>query len=219
MQGQRSARAVAAVSGGHSAPSRGTAAAGRAAPNRVTTLLVVAVTAVLIVAAAVLTNQPAAASGLTPVNLLGSPTGPAPVIGQAAPALSGNLPDGTPVKLSDYRGSVVWLTFGASWCQACRAENPDIETAYEAYRARGVVVIQVFMDDAAATVSDYASRVGLGYVQVPDPDESLSTEYRILGIPTHFFIGRDGVLQQIKVGTLDRDTIDATLNDLLGTGS
>jgi peroxiredoxin len=175
-----------------------------------------AVTAVAILGVAVLANRPATGTGgLTPVDIVGSPQGPAPIIGQPAPPLRATAIDGSPVELAQYAGSPVWITFGASWCQPCRAENPDIQAAYDGFRAQGLVVIGVYMSESDETVSDYASRVGLTYVKVADPDTRLSTEYRILGIPSHFFVDRDGVLRQTRVGTLDRAGMDAILAELM----
>jgi len=198
------------------APSLRRPARPAAAPSRLVTLGVMAITAVLIVAAAYLANRPADATGLTPVDLTGNPTGPAPIVGQAAPPFTAKLVDGTTLSLADLKGKVVWLTFGASWCQPCRSENPDILASYEAFKDRGVVVVQAFMQEDQVAVADYANRVGLTYLKIPDPTTRLSTEYRILGIPTHFFIGPDGVLRQVKVGTMNRDEMTQVLSELTG---
>jgi peroxiredoxin len=186
------------------------------AGRRVRTIAIMAVTAVAILIAAVLTNRPASGSGVTLVDLAGIPSGPAPIVGQTAPDFGTTTVDGTPVRLSDLKGSVVWLTFGASWCQPCRAENPDIKAAYETFKARGVVVVQIYINEDAASVADYAGRIGLAYPKVADTDDQLSSNYRILGIPAHFFIDRDGVLRQLRVGTLDAATMETILTELAG---
>ena len=182
--------------------------------SRTATIVVMAVTAILIVGAAYLANRQDASSDVTAVNLTGNPTGPAPVVGQAAPAFTAKLTDGTSVSLADLKGKAVWLTFGASWCQPCRSEAADIEATSEAFKDKGVVVVQVFMQEDQAAVQDYAGRVGLTYLTVPDPATTLSNEYRILGIPTHYFIGADGVLRQVKVGTMTSDEMSQTLTEL-----
>jgi cytochrome c biogenesis protein CcmG/thiol:disulfide interchange protein DsbE len=185
-------------------------------PSRTATILVMAVTAILIVGAAYLANRQDDSSGITQVNLTGTPTGPAPIVGQAAPAFTAKQVDGTSLSLADLKGKAVWLTFGASWCQPCRSEAVDIQAASVAFKDKGVVVVQVFMQEDQAAVQDYANRVGLTYLKVPDPKTALSTEYRILGIPTHFFIGADGVLRQIKVGTMTGDEMSQMLTQLVG---
>lgn len=184
--------------------------------GRLGTIVIMAVTAVVLAALAYFTNRPVATPGLQRVDLIGTPSGPPPIVGQPAPNLTVTTLDGQTLSFSDLKGKVVWLTFGATWCQPCRAENPDIEAAYTAWKAKGVVVIQMYMNEDAATVRDYTERVGLDYLRVPDTDGRLSIEYRILGIPSHFFVDRDGILRQLKVGTLSKDEMTTILTGLAG---
>ena len=191
----------------------------RSRRSRITSLVLIAVTAVVIIAVAVLANQPAKTlgqDGLTSVTLTGAAGGAAPEIGKPAPDFTALAADGTKVTLSDLTGHPVWLTFGASWCQPCRAEAPDIQAAYADFKAKGGEVVQVFLNEDAAAVKDYADRVGLTYVKVPDPDTAIASEYRILGIPSHFFIAADGTLQAMKVGSLDPAKIQAALTGIGG---
>jgi cytochrome c biogenesis protein CcmG/thiol:disulfide interchange protein DsbE len=187
-----------------------------AVSSRVQTIAIMVVTGVLILAAAALANKPAAASGVTLVDLAGIASGPAPIVGETAPDFTATTIDGTEVQLASLRGSVVWLTFGASWCQPCRSENPDIKAAEAAFRDRGVVVVQVYISEDASSVADYAARLGLPYPKVADVTDQIASNYRILGIPAHFFVDRDGVLRQMRVGTLDAETMQTILADLAG---
>ena len=191
----------------------------RSTRSRVTSLALIGITAVVIIAVAVLANQPARTdngNGLTAVNLTGAAGGAAPEVGKAAPDFLAATVDGKSVKLSDLRGHPVWLTFGASWCQPCRAEAPDIQAAYADFKAKGGEIVQVFLNEDAPAVKDYADRVGLTYVKVPDPNTTIASEYRILGIPSHFFIASDGTLTTMKVGSLDPDKIKAALAEIGG---
>jgi thiol-disulfide isomerase/thioredoxin len=182
--------------------------------NAMASVVILLVTGTLILAAAVLSNPrlgDATTGGFTPVTIDGQPAGVAPVVDQPAPDFLAAMTDGTEVRLSDLRGKPVWLTFGASWCQPCRAENPDILATANA-NADGVTVVQVYMSEDATTVKDYTDRVGITYITVPDPGERLAALYRILGIPSHFFIDAQGVLRQMKVGSLDPVSMQAALD-------
>jgi peroxiredoxin len=173
------------------------------------------VTAVAILAVSYMANRPAAGGrGLTSVVLSGSASGPAPEVGEAAPDLAATTVEGAKVALSKLRGHPVWLTFGASWCQPCRAENPDIQAAYERYRAQGLEVLAIYIQDDASTIRDYAGRTGLTYPKVDDADTRIASSYRILGIPSHFFIDSSGVLRELRIGSLDPEGIDTALGEI-----
>ena len=183
--------------------------------GRARTLAVMAITAVVIATVAFIVNQPnTSAGGITSVTLTGATTGEAPTVGQLAPDFQASTVDGRTVRLSDFKGHPVWLTFGASWCQPCRAENPDIQAVYERSRASGLVVLAIFMSEDAAAVRDYADRVGLTYDKVADPATTLASQYRILGIPSHFFIDGDGVLREVKIGALDQAGMERAIEGI-----
>jgi thiol-disulfide isomerase/thioredoxin len=113
--------------------------------------------------------------------------------------------------MSDYAGKPLWLTFGASWCSDCRAESPDVEAAYQRYKDRGLVVLGVFISESASDISGYAKRAGLTFPIVVDQDTVIASSYRTLGIPTHYFIGADGLVKEIRIGALHADDMDRAL--------
>ena len=188
------------------------------APRRVAgplqTLVVIVVTAVVIGVLALLVSANGD-DGVTAVNLSGDAAAAAPAVGDVAPDFKAVLPDGTPVSLAQYAGKPVWLTFGASWCADCRAESTDIEAAYERYRDRGLVVLGVFIDEGASDVSSYARRAGLTFPIAVDERSVVADRYRTLGIPTHYFIGADGRIKEVRIGALHADEMDRMLAALV----
>jgi peroxiredoxin len=173
------------------------------------------VTAAIIAVVAFMVNQPTStADGVTSVTLSGAATGDPPTVGKPAPDFAATTVDGKAVRLSDFKGQPVWLTFGASWCQPCRAENPDIKATYEKYKDSGLVVLAIFISEDSAAVTDYADRIGLSYLKVADPNTKIASQYRILGIPSHYFIDSSGVLRQMKIGSLDTTAMEAALQGI-----
>ena len=99
----------------------------------------------------------------------------------------------------------MWLTFGASWCPDCRVEAPDIEAAYQANKDKGLAVVGVFISESADDIAGYADRAGLTFPITVDQQEAIAAAYRTMGVPTHFFIGPDGKVREVRIGALSKD--------------
>ncbi|HEX5827651.1 MAG TPA: TlpA disulfide reductase family protein [Candidatus Limnocylindrales bacterium] len=181
--------------------------------GRLQTILGIVIGVVVVGTLAYVASGPGAADGFTEVDI--AITGKALAVGDVPPAFSGVTADGTPVSLADYAGKPVWLTFGASWCPDCRTEAPDLEAAYLAWKDRGLNVLGVFINEPAADVAAYAERAGMTFPIAVDPNADIAAAYQTLGIPTHFFIGADGRIEQIRIGALSRDDMDRTVAALL----
>ena len=178
---------------------------GRAA-GRLQTILVIVIGVIVLGTLAYVASGPGAADGVTQVDIAVS--GRAPAVGDVPPAFSGKQYDGQLVSLADYAGKPLWLTFGASWCTDCRTEAPDLEATYQRYKDRGLNVLGVFINESATDVSAYAGRAGLTFPIVVDEVAQVAAAYQTLGIPTHFFIGADGRIEQIRIGALSKDDMD-----------
>jgi len=181
--------------------------------GRLATVAVIVVTAAVIAAVAWVIDQPG--GGTTGVELTGDVANAAPAVGQPPPDFKATLVDGTPVSLSQYAGQPVWLTFGASWCGDCRSEAPDLQATYAKYKDAGLVVLAVNIDEDATAVKDYAARVGLTFPAVADADTAIASRYRILGIPTHYFIARDGTIEEIRLGGLQPQDMEQLVTGIM----
>jgi thiol-disulfide isomerase/thioredoxin len=75
-----------------------------------------------------------------------------PRIGDIAPEIALNNPEGKVIKLSSLRGKYVILDFWASWCGPCRRMNPSLVRVYKEYatkkfdNADGLTVFSVSLD-------------------------------------------------------------------------
>ena len=168
--------------------------------GRLRTLLVLAVAAVLVGVVAWVVDRPAD-DGVT---LLpgAAPAGAPPRIGDVPPDFQATAVDGAVVSIAALKGQPTWLTFGASWCADCRAEATDLQATYAKYKAQGLAVVGVFIQEDQAAVLDYAKRVGFTFPMVADPSGTIADLYRTYGIPLHLFIGRDGIIRDVRIGRL-----------------
>jgi peroxiredoxin len=181
-----------------------TSPAGRMA-GRLQTIVVIAIAAVVVGVLAYSALGIGQTDGVTRVDLPADAAATSPQVGSVPPAFSGLTHDGTAVSLADYAGKPVWLTFGASWCADCRVEAPDIEAVYQANRDQGLVVLGVFINETAGEVATYVKRAGLTFPIAVDPNADIAAAYRSMGIPTHFFIGPDGKVREVRIGALSKD--------------
>ncbi|MCU0478373.1 MAG: TlpA family protein disulfide reductase [Chloroflexi bacterium] len=180
--------------------------------GRLRTILVLAVVAVLVIAAAWFLGQP---SGDVTVRAGEAPAGEAPRIGDTPPDFEATAIDGTAVSMAAFAGRPTWLTFGASWCPDCRAEATDLQETYAKYAPQGLVVLGVFIDEPESAAADYAKRVGFTFPLVSDPQGRIADLYRTYGIPIHFFVGRDGTIQDVRIGRLTPDDMEQVVQQLV----
>lgn len=181
--------------------------------GRLRTVAVLAVTAALIAVAVWIVEGPGD-DGVT-VRPGATVSGEPPRVGDTPPDFSATALDGTAVSMAALAGQPTWLTFGASWCPDCRAESPDVQAAYETYGPQGLAVVGVFDEDAAAA-GEYAERVGFTFPLVADPSGAIADLYRVYGIPIHFFVGRDGTIQEVRIGRLTPSDMDRAIGQILG---
>lgn len=158
--------------------------------------------------------------------LLGSPI-PGLRVGDLAPELvvdrtDGRLEltdlDGSPIRLSDLRGKVVWINFWASWCPPCQFETPTIRALDERFRARGLTVVAIQVQQTVDAGRDYAARYELEYTIGADVTGDFFHLYRGFALPTQFFLDPDGRIRRIVNGPLSEKDAVAIVESLLPAG-
>jgi thiol-disulfide isomerase/thioredoxin len=107
--------------------------------------------------------------------------------------------------LTDFRGHPVVLNFWATWCYPCRKEIPQFVQAYDEYRDEGLVIIGLDQQEGPALVQPFARDYGIDYPVLVDRDGDVGDKYRLLGLPTTFFIDANGVIQSIFRGPLEAE--------------
>jgi len=134
----------------------------------------------------------------------------APIVGATAPDFQLKGMDGANFRLSSVAGQPVLINFWATWCGPCQAEMPLIEKAYQSH-ASDLVVLAINDDEPADVVREFIADNRLTFKVLLDPGEKAMLTYRVNGIPTSFFIDREGVIRSIRVGILDEGDLSQRL--------
>lgn len=123
--------------------------------------------------------------------------------GSLAPDFLLEVVGGGEARLSDYRGRPVVLNFWATWCRPCRKEMPQFVEAYDRYRGEGLVIIGVNLQQGAGVIQPFADEYGIEFPLLIDRDGEVGDRYRLLGLPSTFFIDRQGVIRSVYTGPLE----------------
>ena len=125
-------------------------------------------------------------------------------IGAPAPAYRTVALGGDSVSLEQQRGKVVLFNVWATWCHPCRAEIPELQAIHAKYQRRGLELVGVSVDNDGADddIRAFMQEFKMSYPVWRDPDERVSTQFMLVGVPATFLIDRQGVLRWRKTGPI-----------------
>lgn len=139
---------------------------------------------------------------------------------KTAPDFTVKTLTGENVSYSSLKGKPLVLNFAASWCGPCELEAPVLAKMYEKYKDKanffGIAVRDNEEDQRA-----FAESHGLKFPIGLDPDSKVLYSYQkagkvnMSGIPTTFFIDKDGIIQAFFIGPISESTFDQRISTIL----
>ncbi|MGC4065687.1 MAG: TlpA disulfide reductase family protein [Polyangiaceae bacterium] len=141
-------------------------------------------------------------------------------IGHAAPSLDGLLPNAQSElpAWAALRGRVVLLEFWSPWCGICQLVHQRMNEWSSRWPNSSVQLLGV----AAFPSEDVrraASRLGLAYPALSDPDEIAFRAYDVHAVPSLFLIDRNGAVADVMTGysSARLTRIEGSIAALVGT--
>lgn len=125
--------------------------------------------------------------------------------------------EGNTVKLSDYKGKVVFLNFWAEWCGYCKKEMPDMQKMYKDYEVDkdDFVILAVNVQDTRETIDTYLSDKDFEFTILMDTDGSVASKYYIQSFPTTFMIDKEGAVIGYQPGMLTEEMMRQVIEQSL----
>jgi peroxiredoxin len=143
-------------------------------------------------------------------------------LGRAAPDFLLQTLDGETIRLSELHGRPLLVNFWATWCGPCRAEMPELVLSYLEHADAGFIVLAVNQREANARVQPFVDEFELPFPILMDRDGEVARTWRVggpmQGLPSTYFIGRDGVVRKVVYGALTEKTLGEGLALILDEG-
>ena len=122
-------------------------------------------------------------------------------VGDVPPDSLGKSSTGDKVRLSDYRGKIVIISFWASWCSPCRKELPLLALVQKKATRDKVVVFAVNWKESRDRYHDIVRAMkNVDLTLISDEHDYFGGEYDVNAIPHMIIIGRDGRIAAIHIG-------------------
>ena len=130
----------------------------------------------------------------------GSETTQLPQIGKIAPDFQFQGSNGQSVSLSDLKGMPVLLNFWQIRCPPCRGEMPYLQQVYDEWQAKELILLAINIGESPSQIAEFMQSQGLSLPVLLDSQGNIAQIYNIQYIPSTFFIDKEGIIQEIKVG-------------------
>jgi peroxiredoxin len=107
---------------------------------------------------------------------------------------------GNTVKLSDFRGKVVFLNFWATWCAACVVEMPSMEKLHGRLKDKNFVMVAINVQESDAQVKAFFAKMKLSFTALLDSNGEVTTGFAVNALPTTFVLDKEGRIVGTAIG-------------------
>ncbi len=161
-------------------------------------------------------------TGVTDVNLTEVKAGDADLSGVSSAWKNVVLTDlaGEKHRLSDLKGTPVYLEFWGSWCSSCVQDLDQMQEVWREHEQAGdvfvtsVVTPGFYGERSVEEFLEWAEQEGIEAPVYMDTNGSLSAYLGVAAFPTSVFINSDGTIDRIRVGAIERDELEQLLAEL-----
>jgi thiol-disulfide isomerase/thioredoxin len=136
-------------------------------------------------------------------------------IGQPAPALVVPQVGGGTIDLTVLKGQPVWINFMQTTCVPCIDEFPLMNGFAARYSEQDLVVIAIDIREEEGAVAAFAQSLNATFPLGLDTDGAAQRAWGAFALPTHYWIDKDGVVQDGALGGIGPDIMARGLGKIL----
>ena len=107
---------------------------------------------------------------------------------------------GQNLRLSEFRGQIVMLTFWATWCGDCRAQLEQLGEMHARYQDAGLELLAVSLDQNRKQTEEMIARLKASYPVLHDQAGDVGKLYDVSRMPVMVLIDRGGVVREVFEG-------------------
>jgi peroxiredoxin len=117
------------------------------------------------------------------------------LLGLPVPDLVARGLNGENVRVSEFRGQVVVVSFWAGSCNTCRAQLEALDRIAGIYGSAGLVVLGVNLDENLARAEKFARAQEVGFPLLVSTARTTGRDFGVDRLPMVMFLDRAGVLR------------------------
>lgn len=136
-----------------------------------------------------------------------------PEIDAPAPRFALDSLSGEEIDTGQLIGKPLMINFWATWCGPCRLEMPLLQE-YSLAHEDSLEVLAVNVGESSEEVQVFVDEMGLDLPVLLDQTNSVENLYRVRGLPSTFFIDRDGIIRYEHIGLLSEGQLRGYLEGL-----
>jgi thiol-disulfide isomerase/thioredoxin len=139
-------------------------------------------------------------------------------LGHAAPELDGEDLDGKPMRLADFKGKVVLLSFWATWCGPCMRLVPHEREVATRLQGRPFAIVGVNGDrekERALAACEKERMTWRSFVNERAGRPGIDKAWGVEGWPTLYLIDHKGVIRKRWRGSPVLEELDTTIDRLV----
>jgi len=133
-------------------------------------------------------------------------------IGKPVKDFTLKIAEGEEISLEKYRdGKKAIVFFWATWCPHCRVQLGELSKDQGAIEKKDIKIVLVDVGESEAIVGKYMKKNNINIDVFLDEKSEVSDLYGLIGVPTFFYVGADGIVIDVQHNL--PDDLDEVFNE------